>query len=315
MPIALSVKDISLSYGKTQVLKGCSLDVEENEIFGLLGPNGAGKSSLMRVITGQARPQNGQVGYWGKDLSYAISEIKKFIGLVPQDYSFAFDFTVLENLRYFSKLYDFSGDELEKKVESQISSFLLGGKRDAVASNLSGGYKRLLNFALSTLHSPKLLLLDEPTVGLDPDIRFTVWQIIKQMRDQGKTIILTTHYLEEATYLCDRLAIIYAGQILVLGTPTELIAKYGGDTTIFVKLSIPAASLENSVKKIKGIISAQANGKVLVVNCSPIDVLRVITSLGTFIAREDLTVQETYVKEPTMDDVFKALVGREIGVK
>ncbi|MFH1257923.1 MAG: ABC transporter ATP-binding protein [Candidatus Micrarchaeota archaeon] len=315
MATAISIKGLSVKYGSYVAVQNCSFDVEEGEIFGLLGPNGAGKSSIMKIISGQHRQNSGTVSLYGNDLFFHSLDLRKTIGIVPQEYSFALDFTVDENLSYFSKLYGFSGKELEDRIAWQLSRYLLDNKRSVRASDLSGGYKRLLNFALSTIHSPKLILLDEPTVGLDPDIRSTVWGRIKDLRKDGATIILTTHYLEEAGYLCDRLAIIFRGNILAIGTPSDLILQYGGDTKIFIQLSSAAEKVVGDVGKLKGILTVFAEKNLLMVTCVNTEVVKLISMMYRLLSDREIAVKDSYVKEPTLDDVFKVVVGMGIGVK
>ncbi|HLC47848.1 MAG TPA: ABC transporter ATP-binding protein [Candidatus Norongarragalinales archaeon] len=315
MKSAIEIRDLTVKYGKYAAVENCSLEIYENEIFGILGPNGAGKSSIMKVITGQVSPYSGGARVWGLDISSNRGEMKKLIGFVPQEYSFGHDFTVGENIDYLARLYGISGPDLAKRTEEQLSRYLLKDRINQRAGDLSGGYKRLLNFALSTIHSPKLLLLDEPTVGLDPDIRTKVWDIISGLREAGHTQILTTHYLEEATFLCDRLAIIYKGKILVTGTPSSLISQYGGETKIFVVLSKAAESIVPDIRKIRGVTSCSSNNDVLISSCLSRDVFKVVSAMNRLIDDEGLEIRENIVKEPTLDDVFKSIVGAELGVK
>ncbi|MFH1200352.1 MAG: ABC transporter ATP-binding protein [Candidatus Micrarchaeota archaeon] len=314
MALAVSVHDASVAYGKNKALSNCSIEVEQGIVFGLLGPNGAGKSTLMKAISGQLALSSGTVELFGRDLFYNLAPLKEMLGIVPQDYSFAHDFTVEENLRFIARLYGLSGKNLEKKIEGQLADYFLAPKRSCVAGTLSGGYKRLLNFALSTMHEPKLLLLDEPTVGLDPDMRETVWGMVRSMRKKGMTMVLTTHYLEEATSLCDRIAIIFKGSILVLGNPSDIIEQYGGNTTIFLNLSASPAGVVSEVGRIRGVVSCEARGDVLVCSCANKEVVRVMAAVNEIIKREDLAVNAAYVQEATLDDAFKSIVARQEGV-
>jgi ABC-2 type transport system ATP-binding protein len=315
MATAVSIKDLVVRYGQITAVEKCNLDIEENEIFGLLGPNGAGKSSIMKVISGQLSPSEGSLSLWKENPSFNSDYSKKMVGIVPQDYSFAFDFTVEENIKYLSRLYGFGGLDLMNKVEMQLNNFMLSKFKDKPAHDLSGGYKRLLNFALSTIHSPKLLLLDEPTVGLDPDMRERIWLIIKLLKESGNTLVLTTHYLEEASFLCDRIAIIYKGKIMVIGSPNELIDKYGGNTKIFLQLSKIAQSIIPLAKRIKGVVDSTSNDNVLSVECTNREVIFVISKLQKLLDDENIQVKNSLIKEPVLDDVFKSVVGTDIGVK
>ncbi|MBI5224572.1 ABC transporter ATP-binding protein [Candidatus Micrarchaeota archaeon] len=314
MGIAISLDNVSVKYGAYLAVSNCSFEVEEGEIFGLLGSNGAGKSTVMKVISGQIKPTAGNFKLFNRQLLSAY-EIRKIIGVVPQEYSFAFDFTVAENLELMISLYDFGGQKHDEIFDRQIQNYLLSKKTDVRVADLSGGYKRLLNFALSTIHSPKIILLDEPTVGLDPEIRSTIWETIRKMKQNGSTLILTTHYLEEAAFLCDRIAIIFKGAILAIGTPASLIEQYGGDTKIFLQLSANAEQMAEKAKKVKGVISAISDDRLLLLTCVNSDVAKIISTVYKMITDENIAVKDSYVKEGTLDDVFKAIVGREIGVK
>ena len=210
---ALEVKGITKSYGKFKVLGGVSLNVAEGEIFGFLGPNGAGKSTLIKILLGFEKQNSGSFSFSLGGKTLLNSEVKKRVSIVPQDLCFYLDFSVEKNLEIMGALYGLGGMELHKRIECLLETWSLKGFRSRRAKNLSGGYKRLLNIACGLINDPAIIFLDEPTVGLDPKIRKTFWEKIINLKTEGKTIILTTHYMDEAEQLCDRVALIVKGKI------------------------------------------------------------------------------------------------------
>ncbi len=311
----VKIKDLNIMYGSVVAVENFNLEVYKGEIFGLLGPNGAGKSSVMRALTRQVKPEKGDATVFGKTL-YQEEELKKLVGMVPQEFSFAHDFTVEENLELFCSLYDLEYRKVGELIKQIEETYLLSHMKNVQAKHLSGGYKRLLNLALSTIHNPKLILLDEPTVGLDPDVREQVWKLIRRLNKEGSTMILTTHYLEEAQALCDRLAIMYKGRILVSDTPSRLLREYGGNTHIELKL-IPgvAEGLAKEARKLEGVISVKYSEDLLVLECSPQEIIHIVSEINTFLTRRRIPIKEAMINEPTLGDVFRTVVGREIGVK
>ncbi len=217
MPL-LEAKGISLQFGKIKKLDDCSFHIEENEIFGLLGQNGSGKSSLIKSVLGLYRPSSGEI-------SFSCS--REEVGYVPQRSSFFEDYTVEENLKFFASL-----QKCEKNVNKAIDEFELSEFRKVKASNLSGGYKRILNMAITLLRPLKLVVLDEPTANIDVLMRGRIIAHIGRMHEKGLSVLLTTHYMEEAEEYCDRVALIQNGKIWASGTVPELIGQYGGEYSI-----------------------------------------------------------------------------------
>lgn len=222
----LVVKNINKSFGKSAVLQGINLVLKEKEIFGLLGPNAAGKSTLAKIMIGSLKPDSGSVHYYGKELFSNKNEINKFIALVPQEEYFYRDFSSKRNLEFCGMLYGLKGKELNETVSFLLDWLNLKNFKDVTSSKLSGGYRRLLNMACSLVHSPKIVFMDEPTVGLDPKMRRIFWGKIRELRESGATIVLTTHYMDEAESLCDRIAFVMGGRILDEGNPSEIVKKY-----------------------------------------------------------------------------------------
>ncbi|MDP6670603.1 MAG: ABC transporter ATP-binding protein [archaeon] len=210
---ALEVNKITKSYGKFKVLDGVSLKLPEGEIFGFLGPNGAGKSTLIRILLDFEKQDSGSFSFSLAGKKLLNKEVKKKVSIVPQDLCFYLDFSVEKNLEIMGALYGLGGIKLHERIERLLETWSLKRFRSRRAKNLSGGYKRLLNLACGLINDPAIIFLDEPTVGLDPKIRKTFWKKIVQLRTKGKTIIITTHYMDEAEVLCDRVALIVKGKI------------------------------------------------------------------------------------------------------
>ncbi|AKB86246.1 ABC, transporter, ATP-binding protein [Methanococcoides methylutens MM1] len=209
-----------------------AFSVEEGEVFGFLGPNGAGKTTTMRMIQCISPMTSGKLEVFGMDVNRKQREIKFNMGVVPQENNLDPDFTVYENLLVFSRYFDIPESEARRRVDELLEFVQLEEKRDTMTESLSGGMKRRLVLARALINKPRLLILDEPTVGLDPQSRHLMWDRLKGLKKEGVTIVLTTHYLEEASQLCDRLVIMDYGKILVEGSPQEMIDEIIGPSIV-----------------------------------------------------------------------------------
>ncbi|MDU4960801.1 MAG: ABC transporter ATP-binding protein [Sporomusaceae bacterium] len=223
---ALRLTGLTKRYHEHTLLDNVSLAVDAGQIFGLLGPNGAGKSTLMKIIAGLVRPTAGTVEIFGLDAAQRTRQLRRLVGIVPQDSNLERELTVTEALTVYGGL--FGLDNLRERVEATIATFSLQGMRQKRVGRLSGGMLRRVLIARALLPQPQLLLLDEPTVGLDPDVRQEIWQIIQELAAAGKTMLLTTHYMEEAARLCAHIALLKAGRLALLATPEEIQQRYGG---------------------------------------------------------------------------------------
>jgi ABC-2 type transport system ATP-binding protein len=230
----LTLSNVRKTFGKTVAVDGLSLSVRKGEILGLLGPNGAGKSTSVSLSVGLLAPDAGSVVIDG-NLDPAKPEVRQKIGVAPQALALYDALSGEENLRFFGEMYGLSGAVLDQRVTWCLEFVGLTDRRDDLAGGYSGGMKRRLNLAAALIHDPQLLLLDEPTVGVDPQSRNKIFESIEELHRQGRTIIYTTHYMEEAERLCDRIAIIDAGKLLALGTLNELLAAHGGPPMLMVK--------------------------------------------------------------------------------
>jgi len=225
---ALHIQDLVKRYPTGVVaLHGVSLDIEAGVIFGLLGPNGAGKSTLIHCTTGLAQPTSGAIRVFGHDAIANYGAARQAVGLAPQELNLDWFLTVEETLDYHAGYFGMPKRERRERAKELIEIFSLEDKRDERTRTLSGGMKRRLILARALMHKPRLLILDEPTAGVDIELRLELWHYVQRINDEGTTILLTTHYLEEADQLCDKIAFINEGQIIAQGSSAELAANYG----------------------------------------------------------------------------------------
>ncbi len=224
---ALEIRNLKKRYGQRLALKGISFSLKEGELFSLLGPNGAGKTTTLRILSGLTSSTEGEVYLFGESLLQNELWAKTKIGLVPQQVNLDLELTVEENLLIHGLLFKMSLREIKKRIDELLELADLKERKNSKVKELSGGLRRRLLIIRALLHQPKILLLDEPTVGLDPHIRRKIWSFIKQIQNKGTTILLTTHYMEEAEVLSDRVAFIVEGQIIDINTPKDFIKRLG----------------------------------------------------------------------------------------
>jgi ABC-2 type transport system ATP-binding protein len=225
---ALDITDLVKRYPTgTEALRGISLSIETGEFFGLLGPNGAGKSTLIHCSTGLAQPTAGSIEIFGNDAIDHYEEARLAVGLAPQDLNLDWFLTAEETLDYHGGYFGMPKRERRERTRELLDAFSLTEKRNDRTRTLSGGMKRRLILARALMHRPRLLILDEPTAGVDVELRLELWRYVQQINEEGTTILLTTHYLEEAERLCDRIAFIHDGQIVAQGTSQELASEFG----------------------------------------------------------------------------------------
>src|SRR6478735_1173899 len=226
--LALQITDLVKQYPTgTQALRGVSLEIEEGRFFGLLGPNGAGKSTLIHCTTGLAQPTGGSIRVFGHDAIDDYAEARLAVGLAPQELNLDWFLTLEESLDYHGGYFGMPRKERKERARELLETFSLAGKRNDRTRTLSGGMKRRLILARALMHRPKLLILDEPTAGVDVELRLELWHYVQRINAEGTTILLTTHYLEEAEQLCDHVAFINEGRIVAQGTSGELATEYG----------------------------------------------------------------------------------------
>jgi ABC-2 type transport system ATP-binding protein len=232
MTAAVSLDHVYKIYNEIPVVNDLSLAIQPQEIFGLLGPNGAGKSTTIRMLTTLTRPTQGNIEIAGYDVVRQPFLVKQQIGVVLQQTSVDVDLTVWENMEFHGRMHHIPQPRRQQEIDRWLDYVELVDRRDALVKTLSGGMKRRLQIARALLHQPQILFLDEPTVGLDPQTRRRLWEIIKGLNQQGMTILLTTHYMEEVEYLCSRIGIVDAGKLIEMGTLSELRQKHGAGLVV-----------------------------------------------------------------------------------
>jgi ABC-2 type transport system ATP-binding protein len=230
----IAIQQVTKKFPSVTALGGVTLEIREQEFFGLLGPNGAGKTTLMSLMVGYLDSDEGVITIDGQKVSQDNLEIRKEIGFVPQSLALYDELNAQENLEMFGKLYDIERKILHERIKEQLNAVGLYERRKDKVKTFSGGMKRRLNMIASLLHDPKVLLCDEPTVGVDPQSRNAIFDFLELLNKQGKTVVYTTHYMEEAERLCNRIAIIDHGNIIALGTTDELLEKLPYDETIII---------------------------------------------------------------------------------
>ncbi len=236
---AIVIDNLVKSYNQVTAVAGLSLEVQRGEIFGLLGPNGAGKTTTINVLCGLVMPTSGSATVGGYDVSSETGKVKDLIGVSPQDTAVFSYLTGRENLELFGNLHAMSRERLRQSVDDLLGKLGLLDDAKRRAGKYSGGMKRRINLAMALVSDPKIIFLDEPTVGMDPQSRRAVWDFVKELRRRGKTVVLTTHYIEEAEELCDRVGIIDHGKLITLGQPRRLMKKYRSKNLedVFIKLT------------------------------------------------------------------------------
>jgi ABC-2 type transport system ATP-binding protein len=297
-------------YGELRAVDGVSFAVAEGETYGLLGPNGAGKTTTISMIAGLLRPDAGEVEVLGVPLTPRSSEAKSAIGLVPQDLAIYPDLSARENLRFFGRLYGLGRDRLNRRIDEVLEVTGLADRAGDRADTFSGGMKRRLNIGIGLLHEPKLLILDEPTVGVDPQSRNAILESVEQLATAGMAVLYTTHYMEEAERLCDRLAIIDQGQIVGEGTRRELTSRVGELDRVRLEVAGDPASAAAACGAVDGVTSADVDG--LAVVCLLTGAAAALPALLAAVASTGASVTGVEVREPDLEDVFLHLTGRAL---
>ena len=310
MSAVLEVKDLRKEFGDLTAVDGISFDIQEGEIFGFLGPNGAGKTTSISMICGLLKPTAGEVLVEGRSILKEPREVKKLLGVVPQEVAIYEELSARENLMFWGGIYGMGGGGLRSRVDELLEQVGLEDRAKEPTKNFSGGMKRRLNLALGLIHDPKLILLDEPTVGIDPQARRNILDVVKSIVAGGRTVLYTTHYLEEAEELCDRLAIIDHGQILSQGTVGELQTQLGEGSLLTVQGDFQAAKLSEAVTEVEGLLPIEIDDgrAMLLVSREGPGVSNCLEGLFS----RGLTFDDISIKEPNLEDLFLKMTGREL---
>jgi len=303
-PIPLEIDSLVRRFGQVTAVDGISLELRAGECFGLLGPNGAGKSTLIRCIVGRAIPDAGRVSVFGSQAGSV--DARAALGWIPQELALYPRLTCKENLAAFGRYHGLSGDKLRESVAWCLDWAALADRAGDLEKNLSGGMKRRLNMAAGIIHRPRIVLMDEPTVGVDPQSRNRIFEMIEALRGEGAAIIYTTHYMEEAERLCDRVAIIDHGRIIALGSNEELIhGAFASRSQVMARFDGPPADVSSWVERHAGrLVDGSAE--------FTIDHSTQIAGLLDDAAKAGLELLDVTLRRPNLESVFLHLTGREL---
>lgn len=303
----LKIENLKKSYKDTQAVKNVSFNVEKGDIYGVLGPNGAGKSTTINSIVGFIKPDSGSIVFEDK---YSINEWKRNIGYIPQELAIYPDLTAEENVSFFCSLYGFSGKELKERTERALVFTGLENYRKKKASEFSGGMKRRLNIAAAIAHGPKLVIMDEPTVGIDPRLRNHILESVKKLNQEGTSIIYTTHYMEEVEELCNKVIIIDHGSVITNGYKDEV--KTVVAPVRSVKITVSGGDIREAEKRMKGLEgmkSVNVSENELTCICGKSD--SIIQEILNVISELKLNVTDISCESPSLEEVFITLTERE----
>ena len=309
----LEVSDLRKRFGELVAVDGVSFQVEAGEVFGLLGPNGAGKSTAMLMVAGLLRPDSGRILLDGQPLRTDSRELRQVLGMAPQDLAIYPDLSARENLRFFGALYGLRGGDLDARVENSLERTGLAGRADDTARTFSGGMKRRLNFGIAILHRPRLLILDEPTVGVDPQSRSHLLDGVRQLRDEGVAIIYVSHYMEEVQAVCSRVAIIDHGRMLACDTLRSLLDRMSSE--LVLRIEGPTSRLR---EELAGLVELQEEDGLASIIISR-DQHRDEATLNATLARVTALLAECHVHlhevethEPNLERLFLELTGHRL---
>jgi ABC-2 type transport system ATP-binding protein len=306
--VELRVHDIRKSYGATEAVAGLSFEVRAGEVFGLLGPNGAGKTTTIAMLATERAPTGVDAILFGHSVRREPRLVRRLIGVAPQDLALYPMLTAAENLRFFGRLYGIRRAELAHRIDELLTFVGLEGRRNDYVSTFSGGMKRRLNLAVALVHRPRLVLLDEPTAGVDPHSREQIFAIVNRLREAGNAILYTTHYMEEAERLCDRIGIMDHGKLIAMGTLDELLAQLDCPETVELRglprhIDVTALGADSAVRRIE-----RADG---VVRQFVSNAARVLGPLHKIISRSGQPVH-LKITPPSLEQLFLELTDREL---
>ena len=307
----LEVRELSKGYGNIKAVGGISFEIQKGEIFGLLGPNGAGKTTTISMLSCLIKPDSGDAFVDGCSILKDSMEVKKRIGVVPQDVSLYPTLSAQENLVFFGEMYGLTGSKLMEKVDEVLEVVGLKDRRKEAINKYSGGMKRRINIAVGLLPSPKLLILDEPTVGVDPQSRTNILETLKELNKKGLTILYTSHYMEEVEFLCHRIAIMDLGKIIAIGSLNELRLLVGERDLLRISTANEISKdLVETVKKIPDVSEARVLDESIEI--LTLHGRKLLPQIIEIFADTGVKIKSVEVKEPNLESVFLHLTGKEL---
>lgn len=306
----VEIMNLVKRYGDNLAVDNVNLDISEGEVFGLLGPNGAGKTSIINMLLGLTKVDGGEIRIFGKTVNGNREDVSKHIGIVPQDLAIYEDLTAAENAAFFGRLYGLKGPLLQERVAEALEFTGLSDKGKVFPKKFSGGMKRRLNIACALVHKPRLIIMDEPTVGIDPQSRNHILSSVLELHRQGSTIIYTSHYMEEVEELCSRVAIMDQGRVIAQGSKEELKELVSSEDRIVVELANINYTVVDEVKKISGVKDCFLADHTLTI---------LVTKNSSFIARivsaitnAGAEVVNFSAEKPTLESVFLTMTGKTL---
>ena len=306
----IEVKSISKSFDGTEAVKDISFTIDKGEIFGILGPNGAGKSTIVNILNTLVKPDKGDVIIDGINIKENGDRIKLIMGVVPQEIALYEGLSAYENLIFWGGLYDIPKQELKAKVNKALETVDLAYRKDDKIRTFSGGMKRRINIACSLLHNPRILVLDEPTVGVDPQSRNHIFELIERLNNEGMTIIYTTHYMEEAERFCDKIAIIDVGRIIAQGTLKELRKISDARDLLTIKLSNPDNETISRITSANPLILFDSTTNSLKVEC--VNISKEISIIINHIQDSQGVIERIYTQGTNLESIFLKLTGKQL---
>jgi ABC-2 type transport system ATP-binding protein len=312
MPSILEVQKLSKKYGDFTAVKGISFDIKEGEIFSLLGPNGAGKTTTISMLSTLYDPTDGDATIGGHSIKKEPMAVRQVIGVVPQDLALYEDLTARENLVFWGQMYNLGGKVLNRRVDEVLAQIGLTDKANQRLRTYSGGMKRRVNIGVGLLHKPRLLFMDEPTVGIDPQSRRAILDTVLDLNKQGMTVLYTTHYMEEAAEISDRVGIIDHGELIALGTQAELTKQVGQSETLILHVgeNDDPEALAKSLAGLPGVLEASAvDHEISVITPEAEAVLAGVVSKAN---ERGIKIRSIDIREPNLEAVFLHLTGRAL---
>ncbi|GAA0126324.1 ABC transporter ATP-binding protein [Clostridium senegalense] len=307
---AIEIQNLTKRYKDFLAVDNISLSIEEGEIYGLLGPNGAGKSTTINIICGILNSSYGEIKILGETLSIKDKSARKYLGLVPQQVALYNEYSAYENVKFFGSLYGLKGNELEECVKKALEFTGLLDMKDKRASDFSGGMLRRLNIACGIVHNPKIVIMDEPTVGIDPQSRNHILQSVKKLNEKGTTVIYTTHYMEEVEEICSKIAIMDNGKVIVEGSKEELKSIVSDKKSLILRIDNFETIDEKEIKNIKGVTDVIIDENEITINTEK--EINNLDKIINYFTTNKIEIRDIGYEDINLETVFLSLTGRRL---